>query len=519
MNTAYSSATGIPALPRLPVYVPSGKFPWQAPLKLLLLGVPGIAFLSWLYALWLHYSPAALVSLFGLMLFSVFFGVCAWFVLKKAHSRSRRFNAWAGGFLGFVALWVQWVLWIRMGFDQGPTLAGYFISSSPSGWISLLSLLAERLAQLEPTRFLVHWLPLLWLAEAVILVWLPAVIARTLAEEPYSEVVGAWASKDIDGELWWYGGLSSELQSRLAEEGVDFLLGMRRAVEISATVATQWWTVSVSCTQVSADPAARWLTVTIVEQSREPNGKIKSSRSPVVSEWIVDAADYDRLVAHLRSSAEAPAAAAGETPAELGTAVAAMEAGNFRGAVELADGWRNHLDAVLRADALRLCALSLARLEIWDKSFDDYHALFAIEPGVMNALQLATTSVMAGQLERGQAWFEKACQINEATQEMAWPVLHTNFLSALGEKGEWSAGLRHVECLRQMFEGMASSDDHFSFMHGMPFLSVFFEKSLPFLRASLAEADVLAWYGAMREYLDAEGQERLATWLESLHTA
>ncbi|MBS1161146.1 MAG: hypothetical protein H6R15_3565 [Proteobacteria bacterium] len=53
----------------------------------------------------------------------------------------------------------------------------------------------------------------------------------------------------------------------------------------------------------------------------------------------------------------------------------------------------------------------------------------------------------------------------------------------------------------------------------MPFLSVFFEKSPPFLRASLAEAELLAWYGAMQAHLDAEGQEKLTAWLERLPAA
>jgi hypothetical protein len=509
----------VPAQPKLPVYLASGKVAWFAPFKLFFLGVPGMALLAWLYALWLNHSPVWLISLFGLMLFSVFFGAYAWFVLKQAHSRSHRFNTWGGAVLGFVGLWVHWALWIRMGFDQGPTLASYFIRSDPVGWANMLGLLAERLTQLEPTRFLVHWLPLLWLAEAAILIWLPVVIARTLTSEPYSEALGAWASVDATGELWWEGGLSSELHSRLEEEGVAFLLTMARAVEVGLSQETRWWTASVIGQKVAADPAARWLTVSIAEYHRAANGKIKTERFPVVAEWLVDAADYDRLVSHLRTAPLATAVASGGTPAELLPAVAAMESDDFGRAIELAEDLRNHSDAALRADALRLCALCLARLEKWNRAFDDYHALFACEPSVMNALQLASTSVMADELARGQAWFEKASQLNAEKLTMPWPELQTNFLSALENKGEWAAGLPQVEWLRDMFQDMTSSDDHFVHMHDMPFLSVFFEKSLPFLRAQMTEAEVLAWYGAMHGHLDAGGQEKLAAWLETLRAA
>ena len=268
-------------------------------MKLPLLGVPGIAVLAGLYALWLRYSPAALISLFGLALFSVFVGSIAWFVLKKGHSRSRRFNALAGALLGFIALWVQWVAWIAMSFDRGPALASLFATSGPVAWISFLGMLTDRLTQLEPDRFLVHWLPLLWAAEAITVVWLPAAIARLSAAEPYSEAASAWAIKDVEGELWWDCGMSSELRARLEQEGVAFLLAMPRAVDIAATVASQWWTVAVSGSKVTADPAARWLNVDIVIQTRAENGKVKTERSPIVADWVVTEAEYDQVAAHL----------------------------------------------------------------------------------------------------------------------------------------------------------------------------------------------------------------------------
>ena len=509
-----------PANAVFPTYTPSGKFPWQAPFKALLYGIPGAALLGALYALLLHFSPATLISIFGLMLFSVFTGIMCCMVLKAAHSRSLPFNAVVGGILGFVMLWVHWALWVRLGFDAGPQLAGHFITSGPVGWVSMLILLSQRLRELEPERFMVNWLSLLWFVEAAVLVWLPALIAKMQAQDTYSETARAWAEDDFNGELWWDGGMSSELRSRLEEEGVDFLCRLPRAVEIGTPVASQWWTAGVKGQKVESDPTARWITINVVEQKRDENGKVKSARTPVVINWNIDAADYARLAEHMtRSTSNFAVAPDAPTPAELDAAVAAMQADQFAEAIELADPLRNHSDPTLRADALRLTALCLARLEKWEKAFDEYHALFAIEGTTMNALQLATTSVMAGQTERGQAWFEKASQLNHEAHDMPWPTLHTNFLSALGNAGAWSAGLPHVEWLRDMFQGMSSSDDNFVFMHDMPFLSVFFEKSLPFLRASMSDGEIRAWYGAMHEHLDEEGQEKLADWLRGMDGA
>lgn len=510
-----------------PVYRPSGKVSWHAPLTLLFVGIPGAVTLGWLYALWSHYSPAAFISMLGLALFSVFVGAWSWFVLRKGHSRSRRFNVVAGGFLGFVALWVQWVLWIRMGFDQGPKMAIVFATSSPLGWVGFLGLLSERLTQLEPNRFLVHWLPLLWAAEAALLLWLPASIARMAADEPYSEIARAWSVKDVEGELWWDAGSSSELRARLEHEGVNFLLSLPRAVEVSATVASQWWTVSIAGSKVAADPVARWLDVGVVVQTRDEKGKVKSERSLVVSEWIVSEAEYDELAEHLRGKAvQAPISEDDNapyplrpTPPELADAVEALQREAFVRASQLAAPHRDSSNSAVRADALRICALCRAREEAWGEAFGDYLALFELESTAMNALQLATTSVMCGELARGEAWFEKACQINADGRSIPWPKLHTNFLSALEQKGEFSAGLPYVERLRDMFQGMTTTDDHVVFMHGFPFLSVFLERSLPYLRASKAEAEVVAWYESMRDHLDMGGQAKLDQWLATMPRA
>jgi hypothetical protein len=501
----------------LPVYVPSGKTSPRLPAALLLAGIPGIALCAGLYALWLHHSPNTLISLFGLMLFSVFSGLAAWYAVHRGHCRSFRVCAWAGVLLAALGCWLHWGIFLYLDYDRGAELAWHWFTSGPAGWMTLLGLLAQRVRELEPARFGASWLAFWWALEALLLIWIPAWMARMVPEEPYSEAQGCWADKDVTEELWWDGGLSSELASRLAEDGVDFLLVLPRAVEVGLTVASEWWTISLKCFQVEADPTARWLSVGIVVQKREDNGKVSSQRTPVVSYWQLSAADYTRLVERLRTPAvpwqrEEPAPAA----APLDAAVAAFESGSPALALSLAENLRTSDDPATRADALRLCALSLSRLECWDKAYDDFHALFAVEPGARNALQLATTSVMAGQTARGAEWFAKAEQLNADSQQIAWPTLLTGYLSALANRGEWAAGLPQLERLRGFYESLPSSDDHFLYTHDLPFLGAFLEKSLPFLQATRSPAEIRAWYGAMAENLDEDGQQKIAEWLAEL---
>ncbi|XLM20414.1 hypothetical protein MKD33_19210, partial [Chromobacterium piscinae] len=74
-----------------------------------------------------------------------------------------------------------------------------------------------------------------------------------------------------------------------------------------------------------------------------------------------------------------------------------------------------HLEAKsagLRADAYRLCALASSRQAQWDTAFSCWKKLFELEPTAHNALQLASASVMAGDVERGKAWMMKFDELN-----------------------------------------------------------------------------------------------------------
>ena len=506
-----------PRPPQHEVYVPSGRVAWHAPFKLMFFGVPGAILLAWLYAKWLSSGPAVL-ALPGYGLFCLLLGLHARKVLKAGHSRSRRFNVWSAVFLGGVALWAHWLLWIRMSFESGEALAMSFATSSPLGWPGFFAMLAERLAQTDPDRFMLHGLRPLWAVEALMAVWLAVVLARGQAGALYSETRRRWATQDGIGALRWVGSSAAEFKKQFDERGVAFLLTLPRVEILKHSEEGPDWRVMLSCSQVKEDPVARWVSLVCTRQIPDGKGGRRSETALALSDWAVGGDEFEALLGHLRDESMSAVEPPGprKTPDELAPAVAALEAESFERALQMAEGFCAHPDMALRADALRLCALSQARLENWEKAFDNYYALFAIELGVLNALQLATTSVMAGHLAQGESWFEKARQINDEKQEMPWPGLYTNFLSALAMKGEWAAGLPHVEWLRDMFQGMSNSDDTFVFMHGMPFLSVFFEKSLPFLRAVMSETEVRAWYAAMGEHLDDEGRRKLEGWLGNL---
>lgn len=194
------------------------------------------------------------------------------------------------------------------------------------------------------------------------------------------------------------------------------------------------------------------------------------------------------------------------TPPELQAAVAALQAENHASAITLASGQCQHPDPAVKADALRVCALAHSALAQWPQAFEAFHALFDLESTAHNALQLATTSVMCGELTRGQAWFDKAEDINVGSHEMPSPRLRTAYMSALEEAGETAALLPHLNWLAAAYKAVSTTDSNFLWMQGLPFLSTFLDKASPVLRDSLPREELVKWYRDLADGLDDEGR-------------
>ncbi|MFS8375215.1 hypothetical protein JH314_00995 [Xanthomonas campestris] len=232
---------------------------------------------------------------------------------------------------------------------------------------------------------------------------------------------------------------------------------------------------------------------------------------------------WDRLFGR-KTPATPPSAAAQATPAaaadadaaadidpQLQPALALFQQGDHVGAYNAAVA---HLD--VGADAHRLCALSLSALGRYHEAFPHWLALFEVEQSAHNALQLATTSVMCNEIDRGEAWLMKFDQLNEHERATSPATARTNFLSALTQAGHGEHALPHLEWLREAYAGMSITDGHFLFVRGLPFFETFLERSTPLLRVCLP-ADALAdWYLQMQPALDAPGQAAVAAHVASL---
>lgn len=196
---------------------------------------------------------------------------------------------------------------------------------------------------------------------------------------------------------------------------------------------------------------------------------------------------------------------------ELAPALEAMQAGRREAAIAAAAPHAERL-----ADASRLCALAYSAMQRYPEAFPYWLALFDKEPSAHNAVQLATTSVMCGEVERGEAWLQKASEVNHETHEQSDVAARVNFISALMQRGRLAEALPHLTWVRDVYGQVRITDSHFLYMRGIPFFPVFLEKSLDILKATQPAEAIEAWYAALDGKLDEEGDAQLSAWVNQL---
>ncbi|KVT39619.1 hypothetical protein [Burkholderia multivorans] len=230
--------------------------------------------------------------------------------------------------------------------------------------------------------------------------------------------------------------------------------------------------------------------------------KPRDAAAASASTSAVDAADEAGEAAGQRPTEIAP---------ELASALAAFQAGRHESAIAAAAPHAARL-----ADAARLCVLAYSAMQRYPEAFPYWLALFDKEPSAHNAVQLATTSVMCGEVARGEAWMQKAAEINHDTHEQSDVAARVNFISALMQSGRLREALPHLAWVRDVYGHVRVTDSTFLYMRGIPFFSSFLERSLEILKATQPADAIAPWYGELTGKLDEEGEAQLAAWIGQL---
>jgi hypothetical protein len=197
-------------------YQPSNRFSVGGLLLYVLGGVATAAVLALVYVYAVWYIPLIYVNFFA----TVGFGLVLGLVLSRlARAGKLRNPALAGGLallVGLVAEYLQWGVYLTLlvnttDVDEfGSGLRQFSIASttfSPDLFLNIISRPGAMLSVISQVSETGSWslfgaqvsgvvLWLVWLVEAVIVVGLPALTARSAAKAPYSETAGEWAVEE-----------------------------------------------------------------------------------------------------------------------------------------------------------------------------------------------------------------------------------------------------------------------------------------------------------------------------------
>lgn len=500
-------------------YQPSGRVPASAYPIIVMYALATIP-VAWLYT-WLLIHVPPVISPFFTVCFSVWLG----YISSRAGARAKVRNAdWmgrAGIVIGLAAWYFQWAAWIaligRKVADQpgDDPLSGIFIDLVLHP--ALLFDTAINIAQagtwaLRGDPVSGGTLALFWLGELIILLTCVRMSGRMQADDPFCEASGIWAEKIEVARKFAFVDDPQSVPAYLEQHPHD-LLGVLDPW--SETVSLSHATVTIH----RCRGADSYLSLSNVAATME-KGKVKETITPILVYLRLPGIDPEAFIQELMSAVPASAEANGKeddpTPIakELEASLDHLNADRFESALDGALPYAESDQPGLRTDANRLCGLACSRLERWEAAFGFWHALFDDEPTAHNALQAATSSVMAGNLERGTLWMKRACTLNASSREVPGITLETSFLTALTQAGQMQAAMPYLERIKQIYVGFGKTDPTVLFAHRLPRFDLFLDNSTPIVRANLDAEQERLWYTSMLPHLDERGKVELGAWMK-----
>lgn len=497
------------------VYQPSGTVSRVAiPLAVVFLAasLP----LAALYA-WLSFQLPGILDLFICMTFAFVLGSFAKRVCAKAKVRNPRWIGRYGLLLGLCGWYVQWAVWALLQRDAD---SGFFaiLAGAPQVVLAPSMVLATALDVLQSTTSSLAGLPLEylvvlgWLGELGVLLVVPHDIARMRAREVFDEKEGRWADHvELPGRY-----------EPIDQPGLQRVLGSpsERLSDLLLPHAGPG-TAPHAKLRVHGSTTSHALVSVVSVGMDNKGGRRRSIECSPGLYFYVPEAELAALAAGPRDAGVTVAGAgvgAETDPPELSLAIEHMQAGRFQEACQEALPYLDAGDRQLYCDANRICAIACSNSRQWTQANAYWEALFAREASAHNALQVATSAIMAGAIAQAQEWIERARTMNASSQEMPAVTMLTNVISALTAAQQFEAALFYLGQLRDFYTALQVTDPTFLFAHRMPLFHIFLEKSGDVVHRVLDRDAGRAWYTSMLPHLDERGRAELTDWLAGAST-
>ena len=499
-------------------YQASGKVPVTL-LPMSLLGLLAILPCAWVYAWAIGKLPVPVGALlaFG---YSAVLGLIVSALARGAKVRNPKWMSKTGVVFALVGWYLQWVFWLTMlvaahadGLSAGdPLQMAIEAAAYPAGMFVLASGIATSGGILVDKWVVPAFIvALVWLGELAMHLMLPSFMGRMRAAAPFCETSHTWAGKKVAGRRFAL--LGSEDFERLS---ADPTLLPALLLPLAAD-APDYAELTLYRCQASDSYA------TLVNITSHPGdrGRPEKRQELLIDYLRLPGMDVDALVQDLMQaggSAAQSGAQSGDTgrpvAPELVPALAFMQGDAHEQACTAAAAHIASGDPAVQADALRICALACSSLARWHEACGHWQALFDHEPTAHNALNAATTSVMAGALAEGVDWIERAAALNLRSRELPMLQLWIGFVPALGRAGQGRAALPYLDKIRQVYAELGTTDATILYAQRIPFFSAFLDNTRPLVRAALDDEQGRRWYAALLPSLDANGRQELSAWLD-----
>jgi hypothetical protein len=479
-----------------PYYQPSGRVSPRVVQRLLIATLVLLP-AAWVYA-WAMLHFYAFFKIFPPIFFYLCLGAACTSVCEKGQVRNPVVMVGLALAMCLLVWYCHWVFWAAMaGPDTGPGVLT-LLGDPASVWMQATAAPRRGVAVVVSAG-----------CELILLVALPAWMSRMAAREPFCESAQTWPQE-------------TKLERRFG--GIAHLAHFTSALEATPNQV-------LSCMPVFTD-AAHHTTLGVHQCAgeayvtiREVKETVDNGASSVVITEVVKQLRVSAVVgkqvalACAKDSALAVAQIAEDEDGDLvplddlKPALDALRDGHFAEALAAALPYAEAAEVRTRSDALRVCAISCSSQARWHDAAAYWERLFACEASGHNALQVATSKVMAGELADGEEWVEQAKKLSAASADVGAFLIHTNFITALKQNGYLRAAMPYLDWVKQGYETLHSTDATFLTMQDVPFFEVFLEQSETIVDASMDRAQAHAWYASMLPHIDQGGQALLEAWL------
>jgi tetratricopeptide (TPR) repeat protein len=173
----------------------------------------------------------------------------------------------------------------------------------------------------------------------------------------------------------------------------------------------------------------------------------------------------------------------------------------------------NSLVPEVSIDANKLLGMAFFRQNKYAESVPFFEVVAANSNDVSAWFNIVTSATLSGDVQKGEAAFNKATQIqiNDGYQQQpSVSFMRHYYACALRDIGEYERALAQINELRTIYEQLKITDSTFVYIRGVPFLSHFMDLAIDVFNGLGKNFNAESWISEFSEKLDEEGQEYLA---------